>query len=239
MLLDPETKLIVSLVVGRRTAATAAAAFQDFYERTDGNLPELITTDAYAPYKEIIISTWGVYKEDLELTEAEKEALDWAHWPPLYFPVEIAYATVHKERENGRVVKVERQVVLGTDDQVAAALQGGKVAPTINTNYVERWNGTNRHFNARKARKVCTFSKELVFHVAVTWLCVVYYNFGWTPRTLREQIQSEPPRYRYQTPAMAAGLTDAVCSWDHILTYPIYRRSNTANSPKHRHRKKK
>src|SRR4051794_25068779 len=53
VLLDPETKLIVSLVVGRRTAATAAAAFQDFYERTEGNLPELITTDAYAPYKEI------------------------------------------------------------------------------------------------------------------------------------------------------------------------------------------
>lgn len=56
VLIDPESKLIVSLVVGRRTAATAHAAFLDFYERTDGWLPELITTDAYAPYLSIIVS---------------------------------------------------------------------------------------------------------------------------------------------------------------------------------------
>jgi hypothetical protein len=76
-LLDPESKLVVSLVVGRRTAATALEAFLDYYERTDGCLPELITTDEYAPYFSVIVSVYGVLKEDLELTEAEKEACDW------------------------------------------------------------------------------------------------------------------------------------------------------------------
>jgi len=239
VVLDAETKLIVSLVVGRRTAATAHAAFVDFYERTDGWLPALITTDAYAPYLPIIIDVYGVRKEELDLSEEEKAAVDWEHWPAEYFPVEIAYATVHKERENGRVVRVERQVVLGTEEQVAAALGQGTTAGTINTNYVERWHGTNRHFNARKARKVYTFSKELVFHVAVTWLCVVFYNFGWQPRPLRQKIQEEPPRYHYRTPAMAAGLTDAPWTWQRILAYPIYDRKGVPKSPKRRRRKKK
>ena len=172
VLIDPESKLIVSLVVGRRTAATAEAAFRDFYERTDGGLPELITTDEYAPYLTIILSVWGVHKEDLGLTDAEKRAYDWTRWPEVYFPVEIAYATVHKEREQGRVVKVTQRVVLGTEEQVKAALRGKRVAGSINTSYVERWHGTNRHVNARKARKVYTFSKVLVFHVAVTWLVI-------------------------------------------------------------------
>jgi hypothetical protein len=238
-LLDPESKLIVSLVVGRRTGGTARDAFLDFYQRTDGQLPELITTDEYAPYLSIIISVYGVGKEDLELTAAEKEACDWDAWPEVCFPVEIAYATVHKERERGRVVGVEQRVVLGTEGQVQETLDRGTTAATINTNYVERWHGTNRHFNARKARKVYTFSKDLAFHVAVTWLCVVFYNFGWTPRTLRERTQVEPPRYHYQTPAMAAGLTEEPWSWERLLTYPIYSPELVANKPKRHRRKRK
>ena len=239
ILLDPESKLIVTLVVGRRTADTACEAFLDFYTRTDGQLPELITTDEYAPYFTVIVSVYGVRKEELELTEAEKEAVDWKQLPPLYFPVEIAYATVHKEREKGRVVRVEPRVLLGTPAQVEEALRQGTTAKTINTSYVERWNGTNRHFNARKARKVYTFSKDLFLHVAVTWLVVVFYNFAWKPYPLREQIQADPPRYHYRTPAMAAGLVSEPWTLQVILRYPIYRREIYSTYRKCRRRKKK
>ena len=103
---------------------------------------------------------------------------------------------MHQEREQGRVVGVEQRVLLGTEAQVQEALAGGGSAGTVNTSYVERWHGTNRHVNARKAREVYTSSKALLFHVAVTWLCVVFDNFGWQPRTLREQVEADPPRYR-------------------------------------------
>jgi hypothetical protein len=36
VIIDPETKLIVSLVVGRRNADTVVAVFTDFFERTGG-----------------------------------------------------------------------------------------------------------------------------------------------------------------------------------------------------------
>src|SRR5213596_371729 len=120
--------------------------------------------------------------------------------PPVYFPEEIASTTVHKERAGGRVVGVEQRIVLGTKQQVEAALAAGSTAPTINVSYVERWNGSQRHFHARKARKVYTFSKDWVFHVAVTWLVVTAYNWCWTPRTLRVQTEVDPPRYEYRTP---------------------------------------
>jgi IS1 family transposase len=236
VLLDPESKLVVSLVVGKRTTETLRQAFADFYQRTDGGLPALITTDEYAAYITVIVSTWGVRKEDLELTEEQQQAYDWEAMPAVYFPVEISYATVHKEREQGRVVKVEQRIVFGTAEQVTAALEQGTTAKTINTSYVERWNGTQRHFNARKGRKTYRFSKELAFHVAVTWLCLVAYNFGWKVRTLRQQVQAEPPRYHYRTPAMAAGLVDEPLSLRHILSYPMY---PTPTPRKHRKRRRR
>jgi len=89
-LLGPESKLVVSPVVGRRTAETALEAFLDFYERADGCLPELVTTDEYAPSLSVIASAYGVLKGDLEMTEAEQGACDWEAWPDRYFPAGIA-----------------------------------------------------------------------------------------------------------------------------------------------------
>jgi hypothetical protein len=237
VLLDVESRLIVSLVIGRRTAETLQQAFIDFHQRTDGALPALITTDEYAAYFSVIVSTYGVRKEDLEMTQAEKERYDWNAMPPVYFPVEIAYATVHKEREQGRVVRVEQRIICGTAKQVAEALAAGTTAASINTSYIERWNGTQRNFNARKARKTYCFSKELALHIAVTWLCVVSYNFAWQPRTLRQQVQEQPPRYCYRTPAMVAGLAEEPWPLERILSYPMYPQPTHRKKRKRRKRK--
>jgi len=196
VLLDADSRLLVTLVIGRRDTDTVRQAFADFYRRTDGDLTPLITSDEYAPYLTVIIETYGVRKEELELTEEQKVVYDYEGMPEIYFPVEMAYATVHKEREKGHVVRVEQRVVLGTKEQVTEALGQGATSETVNTSYVERYHGTQRHFNARKARKVYTFSKGLAFHVAVTWLCVTFYNFGWMPRTLRQRVRRRPSRYR-------------------------------------------
>jgi len=235
VLLDADSRLIVTLVIGRRDTDTARQAFADFYRRTDGDLTPLITSDEYAPYLTVIIETYGVRKEELELTEEQKVEYDYEGMPEVYFPVEMAYATVHKEREKGHVVRVEQRLVLGTKEQVTEALGQGATSEKVNTSYVERYHGTQRHFNARKARKVYTFSKGLAFHVAVTWLCVTFYNFGWMPRTLRQRVRRRPPRYRYRTPAMVAGLTDHSWSMADILTYPLFppkqRLSNDQQGP--------
>jgi IS1 family transposase len=222
VIIDPETKLIVSLVVGWRNADTVVRVFTDFFERTDGYLPELITTDGYAVYETVILDTYGVWREELELTPQEVAEFDRNGMPEFYFPVEITYAKVVKEKEGGRVVEVSSEVVLGSDEQAEDTLAESERSQTINTSFVERWFGTQRQFNARKKRKAYTFSKELSFHEASTWLVVVWYNFGWCVRTLREKVQESPPRYHYRTPAMAAGLADHPWTMHELLCYPLY-----------------
>ena len=222
VIIDPETKLIVSLVVGRRNADTVVQVFTDFYERTNGYLPEVIMTDGYGVYEPVIVATYGVWRGELELTPEQDARFDRHGMPQYYFPVEISYAKVVKVREGGRVVAVAGEVVLGSEEQLEEALAESEQSETINTSFVERWFGTQRQFNARKKRKAYTFSKELSFHEACTWLVVLWYNFGWCVRTLRQQIQEEPPRYHQRTPAMAAGLTDHPWRMHELLCYPLY-----------------
>ena len=209
-------------MVGRRNADTVVQLFTDFYQRTDGYLPELITTDEYAVYEAVILDTYGVFKHELELTAAEYKKYGWADAPEFYFPVEITYATLHKERERGRVVEVTGQVVRGSEEQAEQTLEESERSQTINTSFVERWFGTQRQFNARKKRKAYTFSKEVSFHEACTWLVVAWYNFGWCVRTLRQKVQQDPPRYHQRTPAMAAGLADHAWDMAELLRYPVY-----------------
>jgi hypothetical protein len=223
VIIDPETKLIISLVVGQRNADTVVQVFTDFYDRTDGHLPQLISTDGYAVYETVILDTYGVWwREEMGLTPQEEAEFDRNGMPEFYFPVEITYARVVKEKESGRVVKVTSEVVLGSEEQAEETLAEAERSQTINTSFVERWFGTQRQFNGRKKRKAYTFSKELSFHEASTWLVVVWYNFGWCVRTLREKVQEEPPRYHYRTPAMAAGVTDHAWTMHELLSCPLY-----------------
>jgi hypothetical protein len=235
VLLDTHSCLLVTLVIGRRTEETVYQAFTDFYQRTDGQLPALFTTEEYAAYLTVIVDTSSVPKEALERTEEQKAEFGWEEMPAVYFLVEMGYATVQKVRKKGRVVAVKQRVRLGTQKQVKEALAASSTAPTINTRYVERLHGTQRHFNARKARKVYTFSQELLFPVAVTWLCVVYYHFGWLPRTLREKVQETPPRCHYRTPAIVAGLTDHCWSLENLLSYPLFSTEQQPPSPHQRY----
>ena len=65
VIIDPETKLTISLVVGRRHADTVVQVFTDFYDRTDGALPELITTDGYAVYEAVVLDTYGAWRAEV------------------------------------------------------------------------------------------------------------------------------------------------------------------------------
>ena len=52
---DPEHRLVVSVVPGKRTAKNVEALVQDFKQRTGGRPMNLITSDEYRPYKKAIL----------------------------------------------------------------------------------------------------------------------------------------------------------------------------------------
>lgn len=50
---------------------------------------------------------------------------------------DLDYATVHKTREKGRIVKVETKIVFGSEERINKRLRE-LPSKTINTSYVER-----------------------------------------------------------------------------------------------------
>jgi IS1 family transposase len=215
--IDAESRLVVSVVPGARTAASVVAVVEDFKRRTEGRLMDLITTDGYPAYEEAILRAYG---ETITPPRTGKRGRPRAAYQVA--PEGLIYAVVEKTRAKGRVVSIATRVVFGTMAAVIAALGMSKASRAINTSFVERQNGTDRHRNARKARKTYRFSKDWRYHESVTYLTMYVYNFCWPVRTLR--VMDEPGVWRKRSPAMAAGLTDHVWSIPEWLAFPSVRR---------------
>ena len=216
MAFDPEHRLVLSVVAGKRTAENVEAVVKDFHRRTGGRMMNLITTDEYPTYEAAILDTYGrrVVPERTGRPGRPKA-------PYKIAPKDLCYATVRKKRENGRVEEIVVGAVFGTLEAVERALKRSRVSRAINTAFIERHNGTDRNFNARKMRKTYCFSKDWQMHEAVTYFGMYSYNFCWEVRTLREPSDSDGKgRWRERTPAMAAGLTDHVWSLMEWLSFP-------------------
>ncbi|HEY1189584.1 MAG TPA: hypothetical protein VGE74_18200 [Gemmata sp.] len=216
--LDPEHRLVLSLVVGKRTEDATHALVRDAHRRTGGRIPRLITSDQYPVYESAIRATYGQL-----VTPPRTGRPGRPRKARVVFPAALTYATVHKERKSNRVVSVSTRVVFGTAAAVAQGLVASAVSTVVNTCFVERHNGTDRNRCSRKVRKSYGFSKDGDTHRAATAFSYFSYNFCWPVRTLR--AKGEDGRYRARTPAMAAGLTDHVWSLAEWLAYPAVQRT--------------
>ena len=103
------------------------------------------------------------------------------------------------------------------------------VSSHVNTTFVERFNGTARQHNSRKARKVYSFSKEFKYHAAMSWFAAAYYNFCRPHLGLREK---EDGHWSKRTPAMAGGISEHVWSLESFMGYPLAHKS-FALTPEH------
>ena len=219
---DPEHRLVVSVIAGRRTIDHARWLVEDFHQRTGGRIMNLMTSDEHPAYPTAILEIYGV--------EQRREPTGKPGRPPKPVkvpPPELQYATVHKTRKKGRVVKVEARVVFGRVLAVLAALAVSLVSKVVNTFFLERHNGTDRNRNGRKARKTYCFSKAWSVHEAMTYFTMYSYNFCWCVRTLR--VKARDGHWQERTPAMAAGLADHVWTLQEWLCFPGAQR-DTARS---------
>jgi hypothetical protein len=139
--------------------------------------------------------------------------------PLRQWPEGTAYATVKKTYAKGTVSAVERKLVHGSEGALARALADSASSDKVNTAFVERQNGTDRTYNARKVRKTLQFSKDLAVHAAVTWWVMFCYNFHHIHRGLLQRMADGT--YRPRTPAMAAGLAERPRSVADILATQV------------------
>ena len=108
----------------------------------------LITSDEYPAYPDAIRAAYGLTVTPPRTGRPGRPRTAYTALPP-----DLAYATVHKTRESGRVVDVTTRVVFGTAVAVALALALSVVSRVVSTCSVERHNGTDRNRCARKVRK--------------------------------------------------------------------------------------
>jgi len=218
---------VLAAEVGKRSSTRILQLLRRVREQLQGRVPRLVTTDQFQGYATLLKRVWsqpaGRPRRDKRCTHRVR----WCQQPTRPDPA-MTYGTVCKQRKNGRVVSVKTAIVFGHKRSLAAALKQSTVSHTINTAFIERQNGTDRHRNARKTRRTYRFSKDWQVHEAVTHFTLYTYNFCWCVRTLAERIQTADDQrtYRQRTPAMAAGLTDRVWPLEEWLRYPIAGLSN-------------
>jgi IS1 family transposase len=216
---DPEHRLVLAVVPGARSAENTGTIVEEVKDRLGEKPPALMTSDEFPAYATAIETTFGEPVPPPPQRGPGRPRVR----PELRLPEEVCYATVHKHREDGRVVAVEQKQIFGSPKDLEDALGESPVSRVVNTSFLERQNGTDRGRNARKSRKTYRFSKDWEVHEAVTYLTLYSYNFCWCVRTLR--VKDEDGRWQKRTPAMAAGLTDHVWTLREWLMRPVVQSS--------------
>jgi IS1 family transposase len=156
--LDCDSKLIVSYMLGPRTAVMAYDFMRDVASRLAKRVQ--LTTDAYKPYL---------------------NAVDYA------FGSDIDYATLEKRYATGKIPQSAsaRYSPPRITSMKAAIISGQPQRKYISTSYVERQNLTMRMHMRRFTRLTNAFSKKLEMHFAAVALHFMYYNFCKIHQTLR------------------------------------------------------
>jgi IS1 family transposase len=153
--LDPDTKLVPSYLVGKRTRPSAVAFMHDLSERLANRVQ--LSSDALRTYVDAVEQAFGAdvdYGQAVKFYEAESVG------PGHYSPP--------------RVVHTERKVFAGSPDPAH-----------ISTSLVERQNLTMRMSMRRFTRLTNAFSKKVENLQAAVSLHFAHYNFVRQHRSLR------------------------------------------------------
>lgn len=202
------------VVSGKRTLDSTRRQMGELARRTDGRPPGLITSDEYKPYRRVLLEVYGLRQPRQRRFRRGRPP-----GPQRVPPPELVYAMVHKHRRKGRVVRTSIHRVFGSATQLQEALAHSSVSTHVNIAFIERYNGTDRHLNSRKGRKVYRFSKDPQLHDAMTHYAQTVYNFCRPHRSLRQRQTAQDP-WQPRSPAMAQGLTDHIWSIRELACRP-------------------
>jgi IS1 family transposase len=162
---DPEHRLVLAVVPGARSIENAEEVVHQAHDRTGGREDVLLTGDEYPAYETAIDRAYGVPEGPRPPGSPGRRPIE----PRRRAPAGLNYATVHKERQEGRVVAITTAVLLGSWQAVAGAWERSSASRAINTSFLERHHLTDRHHNARKSRKTYRFGKDWRIHEAMTY----------------------------------------------------------------------
>jgi IS1 family transposase len=220
--MDPESKLLLVIDVGRRTLAMAQSVVHQVIQVLAPGCVPLFLTDGFKEYTTALLTHYGQWVQPPR-RQAQGPAPK-PRWMPL---PQLLYAQVIKTIRRRRLVQVRHRVVFGTLEAVQQVLAA--CGWQINTAFIERVNLSMRQHVAAIGRRVTTLCKHEDGLRQQLALYHVYYNFCLPHASLRVPLpQPEPThgsgsarQWQPRTPAMAAGLTDHVWTLREVLLFRV------------------
>jgi IS1 family transposase len=205
--IDPESKLLIYHAVGKRTLDVCRVFFDGLLKRLS-NKP-LFTSDELPHYETVLFENFHLTQEVVRTGKRGRPRN-----PIKVIDPELNYAVVHKTREKGKMIKVEKKVIFGSQESVEDCLERS-VSKTINTSYIERFNLTLRQNDAHLQRKTLKFSKNISYFEAKLNIVIMHYNFI-KPHWSLSKSMKKPV-----TPAMKANIVSSKWSVNDACSYPI------------------
>ncbi len=202
------------MIPGKKDLESAISLVQQVKNRSDGIIP-FFTSDERSDFTTALLEVYG--EEVVQKYKGRGRPPK-----PIKIPSsELKYARVKKHRKKGRIVKVDTNVVFGTEDEVNKILEKSSVSNHINTAYVERQNLNYRQSNARCQRKTQKFSKIQEMFILQLWIYLGYYHFVRPHWGLRTKCLEGPRRWKQRTPLMAASVLDHQWTIMEMITYVV------------------
>lgn len=154
--IDADSKLIVSYMVGDRSAEAASEFMHDVAYRLANRVQ--LTSDGHGAYLRAVEGAFGMDVDYAMLMKIYGSSLE--SWKGRYSPAEV--------------ISVKRETIMGEPD-----------AAHVSTSYVERSNLSIRMGNRRFTRLTNAFSKKIDNHIYMLSLYFCSYNFCRMHKTLR------------------------------------------------------
>lgn len=198
-----ECRLVLAHVVGERKQYVADKLIKSTKDRL-ASIP-LFVSDGLKFYANALLNTYGRIK-----TFPPTGRRGRPRKPKVVPHKALRYAKVIKQRENGRLKKVNKRCVFGK-----------KVKPqSISTSLIERLNLTLRQDNNRLSRKTIGFSKKIEKLDASMILYFANFNFCRAHGSLKHRDSCG--KVSMNCPAKEYGLIDHNWSLKELLTYPYH-----------------
>jgi len=206
--IDVSTRLWLAGVVSvQRDTALADRLWQRVRACCQAVGALLVCTDGWAAYPN---SIKRAFREKVKKTLGRGRAC-LEVWP------QLCIATVIKHVKKHRVVQITRKMTLGTLEQAQKLLQATLGGTELNTSITLRFNGTMRERSACLTRKCRHAAHRLETIEAGMDLIGCTYNLCFAHHELSNREHFGYPC----TPAMAAGLTDHICSVSELLRFQV------------------
>jgi hypothetical protein len=200
--MEVATRLRVGRGIGKTETAASVELLHQLKRRGHPDAPPPLVSDGWGGHREALIAVYGEvphYSGRGRPPSRKQPGEDWQ------------YLQRVKQRETGRVIGVQPQVIFGDPERLSVELDA-------HTAYVERTHLTSHHMNGRLVRKTLGFSKRLLMlRAASVWEDMVY-NFARHVKTLRLEVNDGTRRWLQRSPAMAAGITVRIWSIDELLS---------------------